>query len=122
MSSVSFAVLADGKLFVVEDGKEREVQSKFAEDFKARARSVQRKTSWKQQGTGARFMGMGGAGGGALWGQDFDLDAVPVTFTGVSRGRYPNELLYTLSTGVVGGVFALDLTTFEEKRIFHSAE
>jgi hypothetical protein len=112
------AYLARGQLFVLRDGESKPVESRFAEDYKSRARSIKRKTDWKRGGTGSRFMG----GGSMLWGEDFDLDAIPVQFAGVALGQSPNELLYTLSTGVVGGVFALDLESWQEKRIFHSAE
>lgn len=55
-------------------------------------------------------------------GRDFDLDAVPVAFTGLASGQKPGEVVYSLSTGVVGGVFTYDSATKEEARVFHSAD
>jgi hypothetical protein len=46
----------------------------------------------------------------------------PAFFTCLARGRRQGELLYGLSTGTVGGVFAYDVATGQEDRIAHSAE
>lgn len=113
-----YAYISLGKLvYVDESGERHELESRFAADYRARAQSIQRKASWKTQGTGARFMGMG-----PVWGQDLDLEAIPVSFTGLARGASTHELVYSLSTGVVGGVFVMNLRTKEERRLFHSAE
>lgn len=113
-----YAFLAHGRLFVAAPGEDpREIESRFADEYKARVRKIRKKQAWKEQGAGARFMR-----GGALWGDDMDLEAVPVAFTGLAPGHAPNTLLYSVSTGVVGGVFQLDLATGEEKRLFHSAD
>lgn len=118
----AFAYLAGGRLnFVDASGEKHALESRFVESYKERARSIKRKTAWKTEGTGARFMG-GGAGGSLLWGRDFDLDAVPVSFTGLARGQAPGQIVYSLSTGIVGGVFVYDTKTKDETRVFHSAE
>ncbi|MEM9068348.1 MAG: hypothetical protein AAGE52_07570 [Myxococcota bacterium] len=115
---VSFAYIAKGKLHVWKDGEDREIESSFAEAYQDRVRALHRKQAWKEEGSGARFQ----RGGMPLWGDKDELEAVPVAFTGVAPGPSPNTLLYTLSTGVVGGVFLHDLKSGEEKRIFHSAD
>lgn len=112
-----FAFLAQGRLYVSDGGEPREIESRFAGDYKARVREMRKKQAWKEQGAGARFMR-----GGPLWGDDMDLDAVPVAFTGIAPGHEPGTLLYSVSTGVVGGVFCLDLESGEERRLIHSAE
>lgn len=95
----------------------KKIESKFADQYKARVRSIQRKQAWKEEGGGARFM----RGGAALWGDDAELESVPVAYTGVAR-RGDGKILYTLSTGVVGGLLELDLASGEERRVFHSAD
>ena len=112
------AFLAHGELFVLDGGAPRKIESKFADQYRARVRSLQRRQAWKEEGAGARFMRGGGA---ALWGDDAALESIPVAYTGVAR-RGPSTLLYTISTGVVGGLLELDLESGEEKRIFHSAD
>lgn len=115
---VSFAYISRGKLVhVAADGEKYEIESQFVADYRARAKSAQRKTAWKTEGTGAKFMG-----GGMLWGRDFDVEAIPVAVTGLARGHNESEIVYTLSTGVVGGVFRYDTKNRTEKRVFHSAE
>jgi len=118
--SVRYAFLAQGRLFVSAGGAEepREIESCFAEEYKARVRKMRKRQAWKEQGAGARFMG----GGAPLWGDEMDLEAVPVAFTGLAPGRERGSVIYSLSTGVVGGVFTLELESGDEKRLFHSAD
>lgn len=117
MADPVFAYISDGRLFVWDDGEAREIESTFAEQYQSRVHALKRKQAWKQEGSGARFM----RGGVPLWGDD-QLESIPVSFTGVAPGPKPNTILYTLSTGVVGGVFLHDLETGEERRLFHSAD
>lgn len=113
-----FAYVARGKLFVQLEGEPaREVESPFAQKVVARAASIARKNAWKTEGRGARFMmGMGGAPEDVL----DQRTIAPVRFTGVTRGRTPAEILYTLSTGPVAGLFSF--SGGEEVRLFHGAE
>lgn len=115
---VRVAYVAHGELFVLDGAAPRKIESKFADQYRARVRSIQRKQAWKEDGAGARFMRGGGT---ALWGDDSELEAVPVACTGVARGK-GNKILYTISTGVVGGLLELDLTTGEERRVYHAAD
>lgn len=117
VESIAFAYLARGRLHVWEDGEDREIESTFAEQYQSRVRALSRKQAWKHEGSGAQFM----RGGVPLWG-DEGLESVPVSFTGVAPGPAPRTLLYSLSTGVVGGVFRHELDTGEETRLFHSAD
>jgi hypothetical protein len=113
----SIAFLAHGQLFVLDGDRPRTIESKFADQYRARVRSMQRKQAWKEEGAGARFM----RGGASLWGDQNELESVPVAYTGVAR-RGDGKILYTLSTGVVGGLLELELATGEERRIFHAAD
>lgn len=114
-----FAYLSAGRLLVQLEGEEpREIESPFAAAVVARATSIARRNAWKTQGRGARFaMGMEGLPGELL---EPRLKATPVHFTGLGRGRHPAELVYTLSTGTVSGLFAF--SGGDETRIFHDAE
>lgn len=114
-----FAYLSGGRLMVQLEGQEpREVESPFAADVVRRATSISRRNAWKTQGRGARFaMGLEGLPQELL---EPRLKATPVHFTGLGRGRHPTEIVYTLSTGTVSGLFAF--SGGEETRIFHDAE
>ncbi len=116
---VDFAYLSGDRLFVETDGNEpRAVESAFAAKVALRSASMARKNAWKTQGRGARFqMGMEGIPEELLQPK---LAASAVTFTGLSRGRHATELMYTLSTGAVAGLFAF--AGGEEERLFHGGD
>lgn len=97
---------------VYDDGATEKVDSKYAAEVRARAAQIDRKSSWKKGGSGAAFMGAG-----QLWAED--VDDMPIVATSVARGRSAGEVLYTLRTPAVGGLFAYDLTKGEESRVFH---
>jgi hypothetical protein len=118
VSTPSFAFLAERSVYVAREGTlpQSPITSAFIEEVRRREASIQRKTEWKTRGTGARF-----TGAAALW-DDSEVRREPAFFTCLSRGRRAGEILYALSTGSVGGIFAYDVTTGEETRIVHSAE
>lgn len=99
---------------VYDDGTSEKVESKYASEVRSRAAQIDRKGAWKKGGSGAAFMG---GGAGMLWAED--RDDMPIVATSVARGRTSKEILYTLRTPAVGGLFALDLGTHEEARVFH---
>ncbi len=111
------AFLAHGELFVLDGAAPRKIESRFADQYKERVRSMQRKHAWKEEGQSARFL----RGGSALWGDDSELEAVPVAYTGIAR-RGPGKLLYAISTGVVGGLLELEIESGDERRLHHSAD
>jgi hypothetical protein len=96
------------------DGASTPVESKFVEDVRRREASIQRKTEWKKQGSGARFMGAA-----ALWDDEPGSRRQPAFFSCVAAGRRRGEILYALSTGSVSGLFAYDVATGEEQRLAH---
>jgi hypothetical protein len=113
----TFAYLAEHQVHLAsDDGTTEPVTSKFVEEVRRREASTQRKSAWKTQGTGARFMGAA-----ALWDESTGRRQ-PAFFTCVSAGRRRGEILYALSTGVVSGLFAYDVATGEEKRLAHDAD
>ncbi len=115
----SFAYLSQGELHVkLGEGPVRPVESRFGQSLRDRAMQIQNRNSWKTQGTGARFMS-----GGALWGrQDSDPAEMRIAITGISSGCQNGELLYSLATDDIGGVFLLRNQASEEQRLLHTAD
>lgn len=114
------AYISKGKLFVRAGGAAPdEVQSRFVEDVRRRASSTARRNAWKTQGRGARFMfGLGGATDPE---ELFPEQVVHARMTGLSRGP-AGQILYSLTTGAVNGLFAWSLAEREERRLFHAAD
>jgi hypothetical protein len=115
----NFAFLAQGKLHVkLGDAPVSEVDSRFGEQVRERALQIQERNAWKTQGTGARFMS-----GGVLWGrQGRDPAEARVAITGLSAGCNPGELLYSLETSDIGGVFLLRNEAKDEQRLLHTSD
>ncbi len=117
MPDPRFAYLADGQAHLVwDDGTEEPIASPFVEGVRRREASIERKTSWKTSGTGARFMGAA-----ALW-DDAEGRRSPAIFTALGKGRRRGELLYAITTGPVSGLFAYDPKTKEEVRLVHGTD
>jgi len=95
-----------------------ELESPYAEQIGARERAIERRNAWKTQGTGATFMGRGG---GPLWGER-EQDTPPARIVGLSRGRVDDELCYSVTSGVVSGLFAQEPGTRNEHRLHHNAD
>lgn len=110
------AYLSQGKLHWRSNGSSREWESGFGRSLRDRAAQIHNRHAWKMQGTGAQFMR------GMLWsGMEHDPAAFRIAMTSVTRGRAPGELLYSLETDEISGVFALD-STGSEQRLFHTAD
>jgi hypothetical protein len=111
------AYLAQGRIKLAGGGlPPLELESRFGEQVKERARSMERRHGWKRHGRGAGFIG-----GAALWGADQDPDALPILVTGLARGRAAGEILYSLTTDAVGGVFHVSASG-AETRIYHGTD
>jgi hypothetical protein len=116
---VRFAYLSAGQLYIrSEDGSTRRVDSDFGEQVKQRAREIEARHGWKNEGRGARFMSTG-----LLWGmpaKDPALSQVAVRC--VYRGTRPDEIQYVLDTGGLTGVCAWHTRTGVERRLQHGSE
>lgn len=114
-----FAYLAGGKIHVKRDGKPAQiVESKFGQSVRRRAVEMQRRHSWKTQGRGAQFMR-----GGVLWGvQQREGESIPIQVCAIARGGEPDEILYSLETSEVSGLFTLVDECKEEKRLLHTSD
>jgi len=117
--SHSFAYLSQGELHVkLGDSPVRAVESRYGQSLRDRVMQIQTRNSWKTQGTGARFMS-----GGMLWGnQSRDSAEMRIAITGISAGCEDGELLYSLATDEIGGVFLLRNQASEEQRLLHTAD
>ena len=114
MASPRIAYLAQGKLHVCDDGAVSTVESAFGRSLRERAVAIHQRHAWKTQGRGSQFMS------GMLWpGQAHDPAEFPIMISSVARGRSPGELLYSLETDTVSGIFAVDAGGVEQ-RIFHT--
>lgn len=109
------AYLADGKVHLkLDDAPPRILESPFIDGVRSREASIIQRNAWKSQGATALLAGRLGGG------QDDGGAAAFAEITGLSRGRVSGEILYSIQTSVVTGLFALDAATGEEKRLFHA--
>jgi hypothetical protein len=110
------AYLAQGKLHLSGRGAATTVESAFGRSLRERASQIHQRHAWKSQGRGAQFMT------GMLWpAQSGDPSGFRIAITGVTPGRNPGELLYSLETDDVSGIFAVDAAGVE-RRLFHTAD
>jgi hypothetical protein len=118
-TTMDFAYLSRGKLFIKRgDAPPELLQSQFGESVRQRAKEIQRRHAWKTEGRGAQFMG-----GAAAWGmQSRDPGEMPIAVNGLSPGCQEGQLLYTLNTPDISGIFVLREGDYFEQRIFHSAD
>ncbi|HKF20339.1 MAG TPA: hypothetical protein VKE93_02155 [Candidatus Angelobacter sp.] len=117
----SFLYISLGRIFLKEPGKEaKPIESIFARSMIDRAQQIRQRNAWKTQGFGARFMS-----GGMPWSDsqdDPDQAELPVVINSVSRGIRDGEILYSLASGEIGGVFSIDLSGENERRLLHTAD
>jgi hypothetical protein len=103
VSERRFAYLEQGKLRLHGDDAAITLESEFGRSLRERAAQIQRRHAWKTQGRGAQFMT------GMLWpNQMGDPSAFRIAITSVAHGRNPGEVLYSLETDDVSGIFAVD--------------
>lgn len=115
MVSNQIAYLASGKLFFRQaDGKEIEHKSQFGEEMKDRAMALTQKNSWKNRKENDLLSSR------QLWGVDSnDPSSMQVHITALSSCENEQEIIYALSTTVVGGLFIYDRQSKKERRLFH---
>lgn len=116
VTASSLAYLAQAKLHLHAGEGERTFESTFGRSLRDRAAEIHNRHAWKMEGTGARFMK------GLLWAQQArDLREFRIAVTSICRGRNPGEVLYSLETDEISGVFAVDADGMEQ-RLFHTAD
>ena len=110
------AYLAQGKLHLHGEGAPQTVESPFGRSLRDRAAQIHHRHAWKTQGRSAQFMR------GMLWpAQESDPAEFRIAITSVTRGRTEGELLYSLETDEISGVFAVNAEGVEQ-RLFHTAD
>ncbi len=117
MDSHRLVYLSGGKLHVRNgSGPERIVESAFGRSLRDRALQIRDRHAWKTEGRGAQFMR------GGMWGEPKgDPSEFRIAITGACRGRNHGEILYTLETDEVSGMFAVDADG-AETRLYHTAD
>lgn len=109
------AYLAQGKLFLRENGSSNLVESQYGQEVVRRALERQAKNEWKTAGTSSSAV----FSRQSLWGAGSNPAAFNVRVTTVLPGKNEDELMYVVSTEAVGGLFTCDLRTKKETRLFH---
>jgi hypothetical protein len=116
MAESCLAYVAQGKLHLHGDRARTTVESAFGRSLRERAAQIHNRHAWKASGRGAQFMR------GMLWAEGAgDPSEFRILITSVSPGREPGELLYSLETDAISGLFLVDATGFEQ-RLFHTAD
>lgn len=116
MAHQQLAYLAQGKLHLQGDNGSHTLESAFGRSLRERAAQIQHRHAWKTQGRGAQFMT------GALWPQQGrDPGEFRIAITSIASGREPGELLYSLETEDISGIFRVDGNGVEQ-RLFHTAD
>src|SRR5688572_11211085 len=109
----AIAFLSQGKLHLnTGSSGTRVIPSVFGETVRERALRMHQKNAWKTQGSGAQFMS-----GGMLWGgSQRDPAEMRIEITGLTRGEQPSDLIYSLDTDDLAGVFLVRDFGAEEQR------
>lgn len=111
------AYLAAGKLYLKRDGEPpRLIESPFVQGILDRVSVARQRHEWKSQGMAWQFTSRAASPFGA---REPAAESRRVRFSGVSAGEGGRDLLYTLDTDYVGGLFSFDLNSNLERRIFH---
>ncbi len=117
-STPACSYLADGKLFLVRpDAPPEAVESAFVRGIEDRRAQQRERNAFRAKGMMWNFNQSPELGPAAIAG--IHAEGRPVQFTAVAPGPGPNELYYALVTGPVGGLFLLDVTQNDERRLIH---
>jgi hypothetical protein len=116
-----FVYVAQGRIYFKEpDRPARTIESKFGQSLIDRASQIRQRNAWKTEGSGAKFMS-----GRTLWSSDpanQGQNETPVVVNAVSCGTRQGEILYSLATGEIGGIFYVSHSGEDERRLLHTAD
>ena len=110
------AYISHGQLHLQGDDSGEVLESPFGRSLRERAIQISHRNAWKTQGRGGQSLSRALRMPPPANPADFQL-----TMTSVARGIRPGEMLYTLETDEISGVFARDGEGLE-KRLFHTAD
>ena len=115
---MNIAYLSQGKLYL-KCGQEpvREIESPFGEWIRQRRLQLQRKDAWKNQGLRAMLSPQTPP----ATADPPEEAAIPVSITSLCRHQ-PDEMLYTLECGEMGGLFRFTVQNAKEDRLFHNTD
>jgi hypothetical protein len=116
MMAPDLAYTHHGCLRVRQNGGSHTVESTFGRSLRERAIEIHNRNAWKTQGPGGQSL----ARALRVPGQR-DPANLRVEITSVAKGSGPGELVYTLETDEISGVFARD-SEGTERRLFHTAD
>lgn len=113
-----FAYLAQGKLYIKAPGTAAKlIESQYVENATERARKAAERNAWKSREGGGPEM----LPAAMLWGnQQAPAGITQTQIRGITRGA-DGEVMFSLDTNAIGGLFAYDLASGSERRLFHKA-
>jgi hypothetical protein len=86
--------ISENKIFVLKDGRPRELPSQRVEKYKKALESIRKRSEWKNTGKGAQFMGS------YRHGEVFEANAY---ISGLAK--YEDGFLYSINLDGVGGIY-----------------
>ena len=116
MSDPSFASIFQGQLFLLSESGGQVLESPFGRSLRDRAVEIYNRNLWKTQGPGGQTLAHA-----VRAAQLRDPSNFRIAITSVTRGCDAGELLYTLETDEISGMFSRGADGCE-KRIFHTAD
>ena len=108
---MKIAYISQGKLFLRSDSKKKElIESEFGQRIVDTAHKINKKHEWKAKDPGAQFMG------GGPWSNNLltDIENMRIHISAVCKGLKENEILYSLDTDDIGGLFKYDTESGSE--------
>ena len=116
MSDQQLAGIFQGQLYLLREDGGQVLESQFGRSLRDRAIQSYNRNLWKTQGRGGQSLSR------ALHTPaERDPSDFRIAITSVTRGRDPGQLLYTLETDEISGVFSRDAAGVEQ-RLFHTAD
>ncbi len=116
MTDLLLACISQGQLSLEGNGGGQILESPFGRSLRDRAVQIYNRHAWKMQGSGGQSLTRA-----LRTAPERDPSDFRIAITSVTRGSHPGELLYTLETDEISGVFARDAEGVE-KRLFHTAD
>lgn len=116
MTEPFLAYISRGQLYLQRGGAGEILESPFGRSLRDRAVQIHNRNAWKLQGRGGQSLSRA-----LRVPVERDPSEFRIAITSVTRGLQPGELLYTLETDEISGVFARDAAGVE-KRLFHTAD
>ncbi len=112
---MDIAYIAQGKIRVKRgEAAPQILESQFGATVRQRSLDLEKRNSWKTQGSGAQFMR------GGLWGAQRTPEDMRIAINGLTRRG--DGFIYSLETSDIGGIFRLTADGKEEQRLLHTAD